>query len=202
MPKPLMTMSKAWEIYSNAYPQLCPGSWFPHILFYNLPSFPPASLCQLPTASEPHSPSLFTTPITNSEIYVRVTLWLSRLYYIYFQFKWFHHHISIHTLSASHVQEPWLLPHQVEVEWNHPQPLFSCLYGPPALSIPLSLWATCHFTYTSYSTFPFYCLSVSIKAMIFLWIHFSASYWRLKWVQYFRCTMIWIYLHLTQITCV
>jgi len=40
----------------------------PSSSFYNLPSGPPTSLCQLPTASEPHSPSLFTTPITNSEI--------------------------------------------------------------------------------------------------------------------------------------
>ena len=33
----------------------------PSSSFYNLPSGPPTSLCQLPTASEPHSPSLFTT---------------------------------------------------------------------------------------------------------------------------------------------
>ena len=36
--------------------------------FYNLPSGPPTSLCQLPMASGPHSPSLFTAPQINPSL--------------------------------------------------------------------------------------------------------------------------------------
>src|SRR5882672_8893540 len=45
-------------------------SWPPISLssFYNLPSGPPTSLCQLPTASGPHSPSLFTTSQINPSL--------------------------------------------------------------------------------------------------------------------------------------
>src|SRR5882672_7524131 len=45
-------------------------SWLPIApsSFYNLPSGPPTSLCQLPMASGPHSPSLFTTPIIDTQI--------------------------------------------------------------------------------------------------------------------------------------
>src|SRR5882672_7660833 len=42
-----------------SWPLISPSS------FYNLPSGPPTSLCQLPTASGPHSPSLFTAPQIN-----------------------------------------------------------------------------------------------------------------------------------------
>src|SRR5882724_5602034 len=45
-------------------------SWplIPPSSFYNLPSGPPNSLCQLPTAAGPCSPSLLTAPIVNPQI--------------------------------------------------------------------------------------------------------------------------------------
>src|SRR5882672_10825410 len=45
-----------------SWPPISPSS------LYNLPSGPPTSLCQLPTASGPHSPSLFTTPQINPSL--------------------------------------------------------------------------------------------------------------------------------------
>src|SRR5882672_4941318 len=44
------------------WPPISPSS------FYNLPSGPPTSLCQLPMASGPHSPSLFTAPQINPSL--------------------------------------------------------------------------------------------------------------------------------------
>ena len=45
-------------------------SWLliPPSYFYNIPSGPPTSLCQLPTAAGPCPPLLFTTPIVNPQI--------------------------------------------------------------------------------------------------------------------------------------
>src|SRR5882672_4406004 len=45
-----------------SWPPISPSS------FYNLPSGPPTSLCQLPMASGPHSPSLFTSPQINPSL--------------------------------------------------------------------------------------------------------------------------------------
>ena len=45
-----------------SWPPISPSS------FYNLPSGPPTSLCQLPMASGPHSPSLFIAPQINPSL--------------------------------------------------------------------------------------------------------------------------------------